>query len=77
VSLLEDVEAAMRARGPKCAIHFLLAELDEDDATDLRAAFDNPRFPATAISDALKKHGHPVTAGTINRHRKRACLCPA
>lgn len=66
-------------RGPRCSIGVLLENADFDVAMSLRAVLDQTTVSAKAIADALSRHGDPVTANTVARHRRRGesngCRC--
>ncbi|MFI5990280.1 hypothetical protein ACIBAC_00300 [Streptomyces sp. NPDC051362] len=77
LAALPDAPAA--PRGPQCSIGTLLDNAEPDVATSLRTALDTKSVSATAIADALSRHGTTVTAWTVNRHRRRGtsngCRC--
>lgn len=66
-------------RGPRCSIGALLQNADFDVAMSLRTVLDQTGVSAKAIADALSRHGDPVTANTVARHRRRGesngCRC--
>ncbi|MEU1273528.1 hypothetical protein [Streptomyces sp. NPDC005799] len=75
---LTTVPAAQR--GPRCSVGTLLEAADVDVAASLRTVLDTPSVSAKSIADALSRHGDPVTAWTVARHRRRGesngCRCP-
>jgi hypothetical protein len=75
-SLLDDVAAERRVKGPLCTIAILLDTLAPADATDLRTLLGNRTIPGTAIARVLRKRGHTITDSTIQRHRNALCACP-
>ncbi|MFI6142459.1 hypothetical protein ACIBCC_30235 [Streptomyces griseus] len=66
-------------RGPECSIGALLRYADFDVAVSLRTVLDQTEVSATAIADALSRHGSRITAATVARHRRRGqsngCRC--
>ena len=60
-------------RGPRCAVATL--DLDAADAAAFLQALGDPNIPATAIHRALHRHGHKVSDGALQRHRRGACDC--
>jgi hypothetical protein len=82
--LAEDLQALATApanpRGPKCSVGALLDAVDDDVSATLRTVLSNDRVTSRAIADALSRHGDPVTAWTVARHRRRGesngCRCP-
>ncbi|RZU28323.1 hypothetical protein EV284_6489 [Streptomyces sp. BK022] len=83
VGLVEELEALTGAtslrRGPQCGVGAFLAELEETEAAALRSVLDSARVPARAIADTISRHSDPVSAYTVNRHRRRGesngCRC--
>ncbi|GAA5070980.1 hypothetical protein [Streptomyces similanensis] len=75
---LADAPAVIR--GPQCSVGALLDAVGPNDADALRGALDNDRVTARAIADVLSRHGDPITAYTVARHRRRGdsngCRCP-
>lgn len=63
--------------GPPCGIAVVISQLDDDDRTDLFAAFAGA--PLTVkyqqISDALAVAGFDIAAETISRHCRGRCRC--
>lgn len=80
--LAADLDALTTApavqRGPRCHIGLLLEAADTDVATSLRTVLETT-VSATVIAEALSRYGDPVTAWTVNRHRRRGtpngCRC--
>ncbi|MFE6185470.1 hypothetical protein ACFQ6U_13695 [Streptomyces sp. NPDC056465] len=66
-------------RGPLCSVGSLLDAADESVAASLRTVLDTPNVSATAIAETLSRHGTPITAYTVGRHRRRGqangCRC--
>ncbi|MFE7072567.1 hypothetical protein ACFU96_21050 [Streptomyces sp. NPDC057620] len=83
IGLAQELEALAGApaahRGPRCSVGSLLDATDADVATSLRSVLDTTSVSATAIAEALSRYGDPVTAYTVNRHRRRGqpngCRC--
>lgn len=67
-------------RGPQCSVGAFLDDADSDVAASLRAVLDLKSVSSVAIAEALSRHGDPVTAWTVSRHRRRGaangCRCP-
>ncbi|MEU5425559.1 hypothetical protein AB0H73_08110 [Streptomyces olivoreticuli] len=82
--LAADLDALAGApavrKGPPCSIGTVLNGTDEATAAALQSALDTPAITARLIADALGRHGEPVTAYTVARHRRRGesngCRCP-
>jgi hypothetical protein len=53
----------------------LLETMPAEDATDLRAALDDPTIMGTAIAKVLRSRGHDITHDTVQRHRRGQCSC--
>lgn len=72
-------DAPAPPRGPQCSVGAFLDAADADDAAALRQALDNDRITSRAIADILSRHGSPITAYTVARHRRRGksngCRC--
>ncbi|MGY1502910.1 hypothetical protein ACW4TU_41150 [Streptomyces sp. QTS52] len=66
-------------RGPRCSVGALLGAADADVAASLRAVLDTTSVSATVIAETLSRYGDPVTAYTVNRHRRcgkpNGCRC--
>jgi hypothetical protein len=77
MGLLTDLDAARRRPGPACAVARVLAAVDDTVRADLHAALAG-HYTGEAISEVLRgpKYGFPVSAQTINRHRRGICSCP-
>ena len=74
-SLFAEIEAENTHVGPRCTVAVILDELTPEDAAALRAAFSKQAFTAAAIARTLRKRGHRITDGTVQRHRKGECSC--
>jgi hypothetical protein len=83
IGLAKELDALTGApaahRGPRCSVGALLEAADTDVAASLRAVLDTTSVSATAIAETLSRYGDPVTAYTVNRHRRRGqptgCRC--
>ncbi|MEU9355002.1 hypothetical protein AB0D65_29405 [Streptomyces griseoloalbus] len=83
LGLAHELQALTNApalsRGPQCSVGAFLDAADVNDAAALREVLDNDRIPARAIADTLSRHGEPITAYTVARHRRRGesngCRC--
>ena len=71
----EALATGKRQHGGKCTVPAMLASLDDATRTDVLAAFDNMHVQHAAIHRALLSIGVKMSASTIGRHRKGACLC--
>lgn len=60
--------------GPNCSVAELLGRLPKDLVGDLNEALASA-VPATAISRALVKLGHDMSASPLQRHRRGDCSC--
>ncbi|MFC7912274.1 hypothetical protein ACWDRX_25140 [Streptomyces nigra] len=67
-------------RGPECSVGAFAAALGEADAAALNTALESSRITAKGIADTISRHGDPVSAFTVSRHRRRGeshgCRCP-
>lgn len=76
-SLAASLAAVPRAPSRKrCWIGTLLTELDPADRTALQEVLDARDVTATAVSQALRAHGHDIRPYNVQRHRRRECACP-
>lgn len=83
LGLAHELQALTNApapsRGPQCSVGAFLEAADVNDAAALRQVLDNDRISARAIADTLSRHGGPITAYTVARHRRRGesngCRC--
>lgn len=66
-------------RGPRCSVGTLLDAADDKAAASLRKVLDTATVSATSIAETLSRYGDPITAYTVNRHRRRGapngCRC--
>ncbi|WP_328491164.1 hypothetical protein [Streptomyces zaomyceticus] len=66
-------------RGPRCSVGTLLDTVDAEAAVSLRKVLDTTTVSANSIAETLSRYGDPVTAYTVNRHRRRGapngCRC--
>jgi hypothetical protein len=84
VSLLDDLNGITLNRpqggGVRCSVARLLASLPEEDAAALEELIDGTDVFATQIAEILHSHGHDISSGKIQHHRRRArgagCHCP-
>jgi hypothetical protein len=58
-----------------CKIQQISETLSEEDRNIFRAAVDDPDWPASTLSKALKQRGIKVADVTIARHRSGQCNC--
>lgn len=76
MALADAIKAEVVARKwPTCTIAALLSTLDKADAKALSSALADPRVTGAAISRALVREGHRVSAETVMRHRNEECRC--
>lgn len=61
--------------GGTCSFVALYARLDEEDATWLRDALDDPDVASSTIAAALRVEGHDIAPVTVARHRRKECRC--
>jgi hypothetical protein len=74
--LADAIAAEATRKGPACHTSRILEKLSKADAADLRGALADVMIPATAISRALDKLGHQLSATSLARHRRGECGCP-
>lgn len=60
---------AQRKKGPTCTVCQMLAELDEETASEIAAALDDPSLPHVVLSRALAAIGYEIKGNTVGRHR--------
>ena len=77
MSLLAEVRAETTRKGPTCTVPIVLASLSTEDAADLVAAMSDQTITAAAIERVLRRRSVQLAQGTIARHRRGSCLCPA
>lgn len=75
MGLLDDIKAARPKVGGRCSIPGFLDSLPAQDRADVVAALADPAIAATAIAKVLQARGHAVSASSLQRHRRGACLC--
>lgn len=78
--LTEALKAAPRfSKGPKCSISALLLSLPADERKALSDAVNGDvttRPTASALSIAISSaYGKEIHRASIDRHRRRECLC--
>ncbi len=80
ITALTQLSEASVPRGPRCTVGTILDALDATTVNQVREVLDRPGISSTQIADALTKHGHPVQAPAVARHRRRGgtngCRCP-
>jgi len=59
----------------ECGVVVILKTLTDNDSAAVQEALDNPRLTGTSIARVLSDAGHPVSANTVNRHRRQDCSC--
>jgi len=73
-------EVKVESRGVGCTVRLLLGSSDEEEGNEIVQVLDDPVWKSAAISRALNKRGHEISADSIGRHRRRAdgtgCKCP-
>jgi hypothetical protein len=62
-------------RRMRCRMAQVLEALDDDDAADLRVAFDDADVTHASIARVLTAAGHSVTQNLVTRHRNGLCSC--
>lgn len=73
ITFAEALRQEQPHKGPRCSIGALLAELEPDNAAQLRKALDAPGVQHAQIARALRAIGHNVGPTTISRHRSGEC----
>lgn len=58
-----------------CKVSRQAAELSKEDFEILQAALDDPRWSASALSNALSARGFAIGDGAIRKHRAKNCCC--
>lgn len=76
MSLLGEIEAAVRRNGPQCSVATISATLSSSDKADLEAAIVSPQIPASAIGRALRARDLRINDEALTRHRRGECSCP-
>lgn len=63
--------------GGRCSVVGLLAVLTDKEQAAFEEALAKPptQMPSTVIAERLQAHGHDISASSIQRHRRGACLC--
>ena len=75
MGLLDEIKSARPKVGGRCSIPMFLDSLSDKDRADVEAALADPTIAATAIAKVLQARGHNMSASTLQRHRRGACLC--
>lgn len=66
--------AARKGRPPRtCGACWVLAQLDDKDAADLRAALANPAVEYDEVLSELRIMGFDVDRGALSRHAHGQC----
>lgn len=68
-------EPQLVKKGPACSVATILRRSTEEDAAALTAALADERFLLAHIHAALQAEGHPISQGTLRRHRRGECAC--
>lgn len=74
MSLADRLESGPPARGKRCAICILRANLPDVEAEALDAMLDDPRWSDAQTWEALKDEGHLLHLSsdqTLGQHRRR------
>jgi len=74
----EDVkQSKQKQRGPKCSVGMLLHTGDPEYVEGLLQALADETLEHVQISSVLREDGHDILQGTVRRHRRGLCRCPA
>lgn len=73
MGFLDDVNAAMPYKGPRCTVCALLDAADDEFAAEVEAAMADTALYATAIGKALRARGHDIHHEAVRRHRNGTC----
>jgi hypothetical protein len=74
MSLLDDLEAETRAKGPDCGVGKTLERMKPTERSEFEAALVSP-YASTALARVLERNGYHLKPDAIQRHRRRECLC--
>lgn len=58
-----------------CRAITLALELEAKDAQILLDAYNNPRWTANALANALRARGVNISKDTIRNHKEKTCKC--
>lgn len=72
---LDQFAKASRVKRPPCTVTLILAQLDPKDVALVTEALDNRSITGKAIADVLSNAGHPISQGSVTRHRRGDCSC--
>lgn len=80
MAISEDVDLSefggpSQPRSGECQVGWALREMTAEQHDKLAAALSK-NFSGAVIADVVTTWGYPVSAFSINRHRRGACRCP-
>lgn len=58
-----------------CIIGQKASDLSKEDVKILNDAINNRLWSATGLAEELSKRGFVIGRGSIDKHRKKLCLC--
>lgn len=71
--MLEGLKPPIKDR--LCIIGVKASELSKEDVKILNEAIDNHLWSSSSLAEELTKRGFTVARGSIEKHRKKLCLC--
>lgn len=72
---LSEFEAHRKQVGPECSIGLIIEKLTEQQRVNLDAALADRSITTSQIRRVMVEWGHPVSHSTVQRHRRKECLC--
>jgi hypothetical protein len=71
--MFEDMKMPLKER--LCIIGVKASDLSKEDVKILNEALDNTLWAAGSLSEELTRRGFEVGRGSVEKHRKKICLC--
>ena len=75
MGLLDGLQEPPKAPIASCKVRDTAAKLEPKDAEILLAAVEGDKWKIFALATELRKRNLPISTGTLNTHRNKACSC--
>jgi hypothetical protein len=74
MSLVDALAAVTRSTGRRCDLSHWLDTLTQEERDAVRAAIADENKPTRELAATISEHGHSVSQGTIQTHRRQQCM---
>jgi hypothetical protein len=74
MSLVEALASVSRSTGRRCDLSIWLDTLTQEERDAVRAAIADESKPTRELASTISAHGHSVSQGTIQSHRREQCI---